>query len=139
MERKTDNIVSINVIGYNESNSFYKIILNIKEDKNVIELKVNIKWNNINNGLKSIKKKINKNIYYKLLYDLESKVIINDKRYNSVKKFINGKNKNIFKKKSRQISDVQNFLNAILEYKNNCDYNKSSINCFLNKTFNIIN
>ena len=139
MERKTDNIVSINVIGYNESNSFYKIILNIKEDENVIERKVNIKWNNINNGLKSIKKKINKNIYYKLLYDLESKVIINDKRYNSVKKFINGKNKNIFKKKSRQISDVQNFLNAILEYKNNCDYNKSSINCFLNKTFNIIN
>jgi len=86
----------------------YKFLLVLDEgEENTSERKVNIKWERVQKGLKCIKKVINKNVYTKLMYDLELNVIINDHIYNSLKKFINDIP---LKKNNRKINDVQNLF-----------------------------
>ena len=91
----------------------------------------------IQKGLKKIKKDINKNVYAKLMYDLELNVVIKDVKYNSLGKFIKGIP---CKKNERKISDIQNLFNRLIHNKNDDDVsNKMAILSMFEKTFGIIN
>ena len=136
MNTITDNIVSIKVRGYNQRDNVYKLLLSIDENVDSIvdnKIKININWNKVIDGFKSIKHELNKNIYQKLVYDLSMGLVINDRKYNDAKKFLYGipLSKNI-----RKISDVQNFFNQLLMQKDSS--NKEAINCIFRKTFDIL-
>jgi hypothetical protein len=53
-------------------------------------MKVQLKWDRVQKGLKNIRKDINKNVYAKLMFDLELNVVVKDPKYNSLAKFIDG-------------------------------------------------
>lgn len=142
MNRITDNIKKITVRGYDERTKMYKFELKVDneldgDDKIEKDIRVNIQWNRIQKGFKNIKKELNKNVYAKLMYDLELNVVVNDIKYNSLNKFINGV---VGKKNVRKINDIQNLMNQlILNRDNNDQSNKMAVMAFLNKTFGIVN
>ena len=138
MNKQTDKIKEIFIKGYDDTTKKYKFLLVLDEgEENTSERKVNIKWERVQKGLKLIKKDINKNVYAKLMFDLELNVIINDPIYNSLEKFINGIP---LKKNNRKINDVQNLFDRILHNKNGDDVsNKMGVLSMFNKTFGIIN
>ena len=137
MKFNTEDITRIVISGYNKSNDMYKFIITIKQDDNIHEHKITCKWNDIRDGFMTIKKNINKTIYSKLLFDLEGNVLIRDKNFNTVKKFIKGVP---MRNLERKIYDIQNFFDKIIDYKDNSDgMNKSAIKCFLENAFSILN
>jgi len=138
MNKQTEKINEIFIKGFDDTNKKYKFLLVLDEGEGkTSERKVNIKWERVQKGLKCIKKDINKNVYAKLMFDLELNVIINDPIYNSLEKFINGIP---LKKNNRKINDVQNLFDRILHNKNGDDVsNKMGVLSMFNKTFGIIN
>ena len=137
MKFNTEDITNIQISGYNKSTNMYKFIITIKQDDVTHEHKITCKWNDIKKGFLTIKKDINKTIYGKLLYDLEGNILIRDKNFNSVKKFIKGIP---LQNLERKIYDIQSFFDKIIEYKNKSDgMNQSAIKCFLENAFSILN
>ena len=135
MDNITNSIVNIKVRGYDDTSKKYKILLILEGDNN--ERKVNIRWDKIQKGLKKIKKDVNKNVYAKLMFDLELYVVIRDIKYNSLRKFINGIP---CKKNERKISDIQNLFDRLIYNKNSDDTsNKMAVLSMFEKTFGIIN
>ena len=135
MDNITNSIVNIKVRGYDDTSKKYKILLILEGDNN--ERKVNIRWDKIQKGLKKIKKDVNKNVYAKLMFDLELYVVIRDIKYNSLRKFINGIP---CKKNERKISDIQNLFDRLIYNKNSDDTsNKKAVLSMFEKTFGIIN
>lgn len=135
MDNITNSIVNIKVRGYDDTSKKYKFLLILEGEKN--QRKVNIRWNKIQKGLKKIKKDINKNVHAKLMFDLELNVVIKDKKYNSLNKFINGLP---YKKNERKLSDIQNLFDRLIQNKNDDDKsNKMAVLSMFKKTFGIIN
>jgi hypothetical protein len=135
MDNITNSIINIKVKGYDDTSKKYKFLLILEGDNN--ERKVNIMWDKIQKGLKKIKKDINKNVYAKLMYDLELNVVIKDAKYNSLSKFVKGIP---CKKNERKISDIQNLFNRLIHNKNDDDVsNKMAVLSMFEKTFGIIN
>jgi hypothetical protein len=133
----TDDISVVSVKGYNKSTKMYKFVITITQNKVDTEHKITCSWNDVKLGFMKIKKEVNKTIYAKLLFDLEGNVLIKDKNFNSVKKFIKGIP---LKNLERKIYDIQCFFDKIMEYKRNSDnMNKSAIKCFLENAFSILN
>jgi len=142
MNRITDSINRITVRGYDERSKMYKFELHVDnglsgDDKIERDIRVNIQWVRVQKGFKQIKKELNKNLYAKLMYDLELNVVVNDIKYNTLKKFIDGV---IGKKNIRKINDIQNLMNQLMLNRVSDDQsNKMAVMAFLDKTFGIIN
>jgi len=142
MNRITDSINRITVRGYDERSKMYKFELHVDnglsgDDKIERDIRVNIQWVRVQKGFKQIKKELNKNVYAKLMYDLELNVVVNDIKYNTLKKFIDGV---IGKKNIRKINDIQNLMNQLMLNRVSDDQsNKMAVMAFLDKTFGIIN
>lgn len=137
MKLNTDDITDIIVTGYNKSNKMYKFLVTITQNRDDTQHKITCDWNDIKVGFTKIKKNINQTIYAKLLFDLEGNVLIRDKNFNTVKKFIKGIP---LRNLERKIYDIQNLFNKIMDYKQNSDeMNKTAIKCFLENAFSILN
>jgi len=100
----TDDISSVSIKGYNKSTKMYKFVVTITQNRTDTEHKITCSWNDIKFGFMKIKKEVNKTIYAKLLFDLEGNVLIKDKNFNSIKKFIKGIP---LKNLERKIYDIQ--------------------------------
>lgn len=138
MDRQTNKIKEIFIKGYDDTNKKYKFLLVLDEgDEKSSEMKVQLKWDRVQKGLKNIRKDINKNVYAKLMFDLELNVVVKDPKYNSLAKFIDGIPT---KKNNRKITDVQNLFNRILHNRYGDDSsNKMAVLSMFDKTFGIIN
>ena len=88
----TDNIESLTVKGFNNSTNLFKIKIDFKEiEGNKPESqKIHLKWDNIMNAFKNIKKELNKDIYRKLIYSLCTSIVIKDQNYRTTKEFLFG-------------------------------------------------
>jgi hypothetical protein len=138
MDRQTNKIKEIFIKGYDDTNKKYKFLLVLDEgDEKSSEMKVQLKWDRVQKGLKNIRKDINKNVYAKLMFDLELNVVVKDPKYNSLAKFIDGIPT---KKNNRKITDVQNLFNRILHNRYGDDSsNQMAVLSMFDKTFGIIN
>ena len=135
---KTEFISQIKVTGYDNEKKQYKFLIKIEDNENDIEenLKINLKWKYIKKSFILIKKKLNKNLYHKICYDLDTQMVIKDKNWMTAKEFIKGKNMKA--DPIRKLTDVQNLFNYILEQKKN-NYNKFAVQVFLSNCFDILN
>ena len=138
MDKQTNKIKEIFIKGYDDTNKKYKFLLVLDEgDEKSSEMKVQLKWDRVQKGLKNIRKDINKNVYAKLMFDLELNVVVKDPKYNSLAKFIDGIPT---KKNNRKITDVQNLFNRILHNRYGDDSsNQMAVLSMFDKTFGIIN
>ena len=138
MDKQTNKIKEIFIKGYDDTNKKYKFLLVLDEgDDKTSEMKVHLKWNRVQKGLKNIRKDINKNVYAKLMFDLELNVIVKDPKYNSLIKFIDGIPA---KKNNRKITDVQNLFDRIIHNRHGDDSsNQMAVLSMFDKTFGIIN
>jgi len=124
----------IEVSGYNQVKKTYKLNLDItqqvigQDDVDSQKL-LSLTWKDIKKGLEKIRKKLNDNMYQKLIYDLESKFYVLDSKYRNAQEFINGRP---LKKNVRKISDVQNFFDVLLTLKED---NQVIINCVFENMF----
>lgn len=144
---QTDKIFKITINGYDEKRDTYKFVLHMKEiskhgSKTLPKewsKKLNIKWERIKKAFNAIKKTVSKSVFGLFMYELERDVVINDKKYNSLKKFINGINP-LTLKEVRHLNDVQMLMDAVLSYKNDEDkFNQIAVSAFLSRAFKIIN
>merc|ERR1712178_512874 len=99
-------ITEIKVVGYDIEKKQYKFVIKIGDN----DYKLSLKWDKVKKSFNKIGKQLNKDIHQKLLYDIQSKMIIKDKNYMTAKDFLNGKK---LRKNKRKINDIQNFFNFI--------------------------
>ena len=127
----TNNIKEIKVIGFDSGKDQFKFEVTIDENS----FKLYLKWANITKSFDKIKKELNRDIHLKLLYDIQSRMIIKDRKYMSAKDFIYGIP---LKKNKRKINDVQNLFKYLLEQKDN-EQNRAAVELFLENCFKILN
>ena len=134
----TDNIKNIIVKGYNSSKKTYKIQLDFNADDDGQECqsqKIHLKWDQIVEAFRHIKKELNKDIHAKFLYTLCTSVLIKDKHYRTTKEFLYGVP---LKKNVRKISDVQIVLNFLLNSKKEDNTDAQAVNCIFKHAFDML-
>lgn len=131
-----DNIKAITITGYNKKDSMYKIQLkfNDVDGDEIHGQEICIGWNEIYASFKYIKRELNKDIYYKLIYTMCTSIIIQDEQYKSTKEFLVGIPG---KKNIRKITDIQKVFDFLLDNRKDT-YDRNAINCVLRHVFDVI-